>query len=238
MADATDLFSFSGIALEISENYGSVDSQSLERAKRAINRALWNISRKGIWSFSNFEDTTFTTAEGQEYYYLSSRIKIPEYMRTINPARKIYNLSKRRLITAVPNDTDRSGAPLFFRVAGYDKARKSWKIALFPEPDGEYDVYVDAQYHIPLMSDDDEDIRSTSGIPEDMIETVIQLGTAIMYEKSDNENYKRKMAEAQLQLDDDYYRYAANPDEELSARVFSQEDNMVFMDPRLPDQFS
>lgn len=238
MSDPNDLFSLSALSREVGESYGDTSEISLEKCKRALNRALWLVNRKGRWIFSNVEDNTFDTVSGEDHYVLKAGVKEPEYLRTIDPARKIMRVDRRKLLTAIPNNLIVAGAPIYYWVVGYNKPRKAIEIAFYPIPDGIYTVYIDSQYNIPLLVDNDDDIRTVSGIPEEMIPTVIDLAIAVMFDKSDDVRYQQKMAEAELRLDDDFYRLGSNPDENLNARSFDIDMRSVYQDPILPPDYS
>lgn len=237
MTAIPELSSLDDIATEVCDAFGDVSQLSRDKAYRKINRALRIISRKGSWPFFNVEDETITTVSGTETYNLKARTKLPRFVHMRDPARKLTMVDLRTLRRLYPNNTDTTGAPMYWRIVNFDKDAGRHEIALWPVPDGVYTLYVDAEVNPTLMTDKNDDIRST-GLPEEMIETVIDLAIALMYEAS-ADIYEQKMGQAMAKLDDDYYRLGVHPDDNMDARTYSGSTGVGGQDPILdPSRFN
>lgn len=226
------------LAQEVTEAYGSSSTTDKAIAYRAINRAVKILARKGRWPFFRLEDQLLTTVSGTATYTLQSTVKRVDFIHLRNPTRKLKMVDLRTLRIAYPNDTSITGTPLFWREVNYDGNADGYKITLFPTPDSALSLYYDCDTYPQDLVDKSDDIRST-GIPDEMIDTVIQIAVALMYEKYDNDMYNQKMAEAKTQLDDDFYRMTQHADDDLRARVHGgaydiRRDDPV-LDPRYGD---
>lgn len=230
----SDIFTAEAVGLEIAEAAGGTDTDTLDRAYRTINRALRMICRKGSWPFFRREDDTITTVSGTESYNLKERVKLPKFLHIKDPARKLRMIDLRTLRRAYPNNTDTRGVPLYWRLKNYNRSSNSYQVALWPIPDGVYTIYVDADQNPELISDKTDDIRAT-GLPEEMIETLINIGIALMFEKNGDADYQSKMALAMAMLDDDYYRLGSSQDDDLDSRTYGLESGSA--DPILPGQY-
>jgi hypothetical protein len=232
-----DLFTLEAVSTEILEAYGSTDPVSREKAYKAVNRALRIISRKGTWPFFREEDSTFTTANGVETYRLKSRVKLPKFLHMRNPARKLRFIDLRELRILYPDNTTTQSAPMYWRVKNYNVSSQSYEVALWPIPDGIYTIYLDADKNPDLLVNKNDDLRST-GLPEEMIETVINIGISLMFEKTDDAMYREKYAEAMTQLDDDWSRLGQHPDDNLTSREYGGAYSLRRDDPQLdPSKF-
>jgi hypothetical protein len=110
-------------------------------------------------------------------------------------------------------------------------------VALWPIPDGIYTIYLDADKNPDLLVNKNDDLRST-GLPEEMIETVINIGISLMFEKTDDAMYREKYAEAMTQLDDDWSRLGQHPDDNLTSREYGGAYSLRRDDPQLdPSKF-
>lgn len=236
MAIISDIFTANAIANEIAEAVGDLSETTKNQAYRSINRALRIISRKGNWPFFRSEDVVITTENNVESYKLKSRVKLPKYLHMRDPARKLIMMDLRDLRLAYPNNTETTGTPLYWRVKGYSASSESYEVALWPIPDGEYTIYMDADNNPALIETKNDDIRST-GLPEEMIETVIALGTALVYEKKGDAQATEKMAVAMAMLDDDYYRLGSHIDDDLRSREYAPGNDIRLQDPVLPGRY-
>lgn len=237
MAAIPELYTVDALATEICEAFGSSQQADRDKAYRAINRAIRIIARKGRWPFFRLEDTTLLTVSGQENYKLKSSLKLPDYIHMRDPAVKLKMVDLRVLRRLFPNNTVLSGTPRFWRMVNFDSASQSYQIALWPIPSGVFTLYIDADQNPVLPTDKNDDIRNT-GIPEEMIETIINLAIAIMFEKYDDEKYQAKMAKAEAMLDDDYYRLGNHPDDDLTSRQYNETYSDALGDPQLDPKYS
>lgn len=232
----SELYTLNDVAVQVGESYGDVSQLSLDKIYNKVNRALRIISRRGTWPFFAAEDESFATVADQETYKLRSGVKIPKFLHMRDPAKKLVMVDLRTLRRLYPNNTETTGTPQFWRIVNFDKFQNAWKIALWPIPDGVITIYVDADKNPPLLVDPSDDLRST-GLPEEMIETVINLAVALMYEQS-ADIYQEKMAQALAMLEDDYYRFGVHIDDNMNAREHSGVVDLYREDPTLPLNFS
>lgn len=130
-----------------------------------------------------------------------------------------------------------TGTPLYWRTVNFDANAQGWNIALWPIPSGVFNLYLDLDTNPLPIVDKSDDIRSY-GLPEEMIETLIALATAFMYEKISAELYGTKMAAAEAMLDQDFYQMTNHPDAELQSREYSGTYDIRREDPRLPPQYN
>lgn len=175
---------------------------------------------------------------GQEQYTVIGVDKLPRILHMISPMRKIRRIDTRMLRQIVPNNTQTQGVPLTYRLVGYDKARKANIISFWPIPDGVYNIFIDGDANIPLLNDADDDIRTVSGMPEEMIEVVISTAIAHMLRKIDDELYQSALAESNAMIEEAYFRMAADPDNENKARQYDVTYDSHVGDPTLPPQYS
>lgn len=233
----TDLYTADDLATEICEAFGASDQVTRNKAYRCLNRALRIVVRKGRWPFFRVEDELVTTTTNVERYKLRSAIKLPEFLHLRDPAVKIKMIGLRELRKMYPNNVQLTGVPLFWRICDYNEQSQSYQIGLWPIPDGTYSIYMDADKNPIFLQDRDDDIRST-GLPEEMIETVIDIAIALMYEKNNVALYNQKLSMAMAQLDEDYYRLGNHLDDDMNAREYSGLDYLKKFDPILPPGYS
>lgn len=194
-----DFYSFLGLATEVAELYGAADPITITRAKRQLNRSLLRMSRYK-WSFmKEDEDETFTTTSGEEFYTMDSSYRDILGLTIRDPERKLHEITTENLKFHFPDQTESTGTPSHYRRVSFDRYSKGIKIALWPIPDAAFTIYVDALKFIPLMSNNGDDIRSTSGIPEHLIDVVISLALSYMYRRGDAK-YNTAKQEAELLL--------------------------------------
>lgn len=237
MASIGDIYTAEEISQEICEDVGDVSDNSKARAYRAMNRALRIIAAKGSWPFFREEDTEITTVADQEAYSLKARIKLPRYLHMRDPARKLVMMELRDLRVNYPNNTETTGTPLFWRLKNFNKNSQVYQVALWPIPDDEYTIYVDADQNPTMFTDSEDDVRNM-GLPEEMIETLIQIATAIMLGKTGDADRESRMVQALMRLDDDFYRLGMHPDDDLKSRAYSGENWIAKEDPILnPGQY-
>lgn len=231
-----ELYTLDDLATEITEAYGSSTATDRSKAYRTVNRAIQIIAKKGRWPFFRVEDATFTTVSGTETYILPTNIKLVDYIHMRDPARKLRFIDLRTLRRKYPNNTTLTGTPLYWRTVNYDPSAEGYRIALWPIPDAAITMYYDADLNPNFLSDKSDDVR-TIGIPDEMISTLINIATALMYEKYDNDMYTQKMAEAKQELDEDFYRMTNHPDDDLTSRQYSGAYDLRRDDPILPPQY-
>lgn len=234
-----DLYTLQDLATEALEAYGDTSALSLPKGYKAINRAIQMINRRGTWIFAQVQSQELSTVADQENYNVT---KADRGIRTIHISttawRKLERVDQREFRKRIPNNTTTTGTPSMYRVIGFNKSTKSYRIALYPIPDAVYTLLVDGEKNISLLEDADDDIRTTSGIPEEMIPTVIALATAILYEKKDDPQYKTKLMESLALLEEDYYRLAADPDSENRSREYGAGYDIASSDPVSPPNVS
>ena len=90
---------------------------------------------------------------------------------------------------------------------------------------------------IPTPYQDKTDEIQSAGIPLDMIETMIDLAIALMYEKYDADMAAQKMVAAEAKLDADYYRHNNTLDADITSRQYDGLYDIRKEDPTLPPQY-
>lgn len=230
-------FTAEDVATELCEAVGDSSEVTMNQAYNVINRALKIITRKGTWPFFKSEDQVITTVSDQEAYKIKSRVKLPKYLHMRDPARKLTMIDLRVLRELYPNNTETTGTPLYWRMKGYNQNTQSYELALWPIPDGVYSIYMDCDNNPALISNKNDDLRAT-GLPEEMIETLINIGIALLFEKKGDADYVGKLQIAMAMLEDDWFRLSGgHPDDNLGAKEHHGIGG-PFQDPILPGSYN
>lgn len=233
----SSIFTAEDIAREIAESVGSLSEVTYDQAYRCINRALRIMNAKGSWPFWASEDLLLTTVSGTQYYRMKQRVRMPKYLHMRNPAWKLEMIDLMMLRKLYPNNTETTGQPLYWRISSYNVNAQSFEVGLWPIPDGEYEIYIDIDQN-PLLVTNKNDNLCQLGLPEEMIETMIKIATALMYEKTGDADYQNKMAEGLTQLESDYYRLTNHIDANLNSRVYAGDMQVFSGDPMLPPNYN
>jgi len=192
-----DLFSFLDIATEVSQNYGATDDVTIAKAKKWVNRALVRISEVGHWSWRETFDTSVATVSGTETYVLAANVKhITALWIQDTARRKLRLIDNRRFRQIYTQATTPQGTPLYYRTYGRDATTGYRKIALYPVPNAVFTVKYDYQKEMDLLVNNTDDVRVVTGMPDHMVDALIELATAISYREQDDSDYQSAMAES------------------------------------------
>ncbi len=235
--EVNEFFTLDAISEEVAQNYGSTDTETKRKSKRWVNRALLSLSRLK-WSFLKDESTTFDTVSGTAEYALDASVKKIRQLYTRDPQRKLRLLGSKEFRRLTPDPTASTGTPTHYRNIGFNKDCSAYEVSLFPVPDSAVTVYVDADFQIPLMEDDDDDIREVSGVPQHMIDGIIQLATAYGFREQGDSRYARTKAEADAMIRELWEDDNAEDDDNMVHRAFSLDFDNRIGDPILPLDFS
>lgn len=225
------------IATQIVQAFGDTSDASYDQAYACINRAIGLIARRGSWPFFRSQDQVLVTTGGVQYYKLNPRVRQPRFLHMVNPAFKLMYMNLRDLRLAFPNNTLTSASPMYWGLTTFKENSAAWEIQLWPVPDGEYTIYIDTDQNPCLISSPTDEITST-GLPLEMVETVIALATALMYEKSADLDFEKKMGQAISMLEEDYYRMGMNIDDDLNAREYNGTELTFWGGPIFNPKFS
>lgn len=236
MADkAEELFTLNEIAKEVGHNYGDTSTPSITRAKRYINRALIRLNSLGPWPFLD-DLKTFSTVANTGIYSISrafSKIR-GLHIRDDND-RKLIKIDKAQLRIAEPDPDDSTSTPLYYLPVGFKNG--SWRFRLHPVPDAAYTIYVDGDLRIPLFIDGEDDIREVCNMPDEMVEVVIDLASALMDRKNDDALYRQNLADAMTHAEMVRAMMDSNVDDEMLSREYGEEIDITTGDPRLPPEY-
>lgn len=236
---STSLYTLAEIAAVVAENYGADDDITLARAKKWVNRALMRINEMGDWSWLMAFDATFSTVASTESYVLGAGVKkIYSVSLNIGSARrKLRLIDDRKFRDLFAYNTTTTGTPSWYRLFGRDASTGRRKVALFPIPSSVVSVYYDYRKEITLLTNDSDDVRATTGMPDHMIDALIELATAISYRQLDDSDYANAMAEAVARWRTLLAEDLNEIDDTIRMRGFDMDASM-FGDPVLPPQYS
>lgn len=206
--------------------------------KRFLVRAAIRISteKNRRWSWLDVTKS-FDTIAGEETYTLPSCFKAAPRALFIKGSnrRRLRRIPTNSFIDKVPDPSTDSGNPTFYDYAGVN-SNGSRLITLWPIPAGVEEIFVRGKRVIVAPSNDEVDIRAAFGMPEDVIEALIEYATALAWKGQNDARYQEQMGEAQHLLDEAYAADQENNDTRKRARMMESEDYSDG-DPQLPANF-
>lgn len=234
---ANSFFTLADIALQVGENVGDQSDATLTKAKKWINRALLMFSEVGEWSWQRVYGQSVNTVANTATIEIADLLRI-ESLYTSSPLqRKLTLIEDRMFRIRFPNDTA-TGTPYYWRIAGRKKADTDTQIVgLYPIPDAIYALKYDGVRPIVLLTADDDDIRTVTGMPSVYVNLVIELATAIGFKADDDAESRAQLAECAQRLLNFYQKDQNQIDDRLITRPQEADDFNLFYDPMLPPQY-
>lgn len=234
---ADSLFTLLDLATETSQNLGATDDVSIAKAKKFVNRALIRISEMGPWSWQMVYDATVNTVSGTESYVLATDVKKLQAVWINDTARrKLRLIDDRRFREIFTQNVTPQGTPLYYRDFGRDATTGNRKIALYPVPNSVLAIGYDYEREMQLLVDNTDDVRVETGMPDHMVDALIELATAIGYREQDDSDYGSAMAEAIERWIELRNNDQTEIDDAIRAAPMGG-DGRDFLDPILPPRF-
>lgn len=234
---ANSLFTLSEIANEVSQIYGSTDDITQAKAKKWINRALMRINEMGDWSWLMVFDGTFTASSGTETYALATNVKKVYSIFYSSGVRRKLRLMDDRIFRSIATQvTTPQGTPLWYRLYGRD-ASGNRKVALWPIPNATLTMYYDYRKEIDLLVNDSDDVRTVTGMPDHMVDALIELAAAIGMRELDDSDYESAMSEAVARWKNLLAEDLSEIDDGIRMRAY-EADATNYQDPVLPAQYT
>jgi len=98
-------------------------------------------------------------------------------------------------------------------------------------------VYIDGELRIPLLQDNEEDVRDVCNLPDEMTELIIDMASAMMDRKNDDALYRQNMADALAYAEELRAKYDSSDDIRMRHRDHGEGPDLEIGDPRLPPEF-
>lgn len=234
---ANSLFTLEDLSLQVAQNYGDTSDITIAKCEKFINRALLRINEMGDWSWLMKYDATFNTTSGTETYTLGAGVKkVYALYYSDNVRRKLRLMDDRRFREIFTYNVTPTGTPLWYRLAGRDTTYGRRQVKLFPIPNATIAMYYDYRQEISLLTATTDDVRVVTGMPDHMVDALIELATAIGYREQDDGDYESAMEEAMARLQ----RLLEDDLTEIDDRVRManfEGDSVYYGDPVLPPQY-
>ena len=234
---ATDLFTLTDLSLEVAQILGDTSDIGIAKAKKFINRALIRVSEIGDFPFLVIEGASFATVASTETYGLAVGVKrILAVYVTGNSARKFTLMNNRDFRERFPNVSSSVGTPYFYRYTKTDTTTGQRYVGLYPIPSAVETIYYDYIKEMVLLTNNTDDVRIVSGLPDYMVDALIELAAAIGMREQDDENYEGAMAEAIARWNNLYLENNSEIDDRIRARP-SDGQSLDYLDPKLPSNY-
>lgn len=196
--------------MQVALNLGATDDVSLAKCGKYLNRALLRFQEMGIWSFQQVYEQPFpdpvttTTTAGVKTYSVKECLEITSLFMSTPIQRRLVLLGDREYRRMYPNDTA-NGTPYYYLRRGRSglvspATFNILKIGLYPIPDAAYTLKWDGYKKIVLLSADTDDVRTVSGIPEPLVDLLIEMATAVGWKEIDDGDAAAQMQECLQRL--------------------------------------
>lgn len=234
--DPSDIFRFGNIAYDVGVIFGSTTDQGLARCKRAINRAMLDITRKDrrwSWLRTVWE---LNTAQGVREYSLDVSLKkIHQIWVTGLSRQKIDRIPTGKFVELVPNPEQSQGIPRLYDLEGVD-SQGAIVASFYPVPSGVYLIkYRGTKKALPIR-EDETDVRAWWGMPDSLHEALLQKAAALACQGVNNAKYTELNAAAEALIEDEYASDQASPGTTYRAPMGDDWDAMSD-GPMLPPQY-
>ena len=172
----------------------------------------------------------------KESYVLGEGVKkIYSIYYQQNVRRNLKLIEDRRFREIFTYNVTPSGTPVWYRLYGRDATTGRRKVALFPIPASQLPIYYDYRKEMPMLVNDSDDVRVVTGMPDHMIDALIELATAISFRQLDDSDYESAMAEAMARIQRLHAEDSTEIDDRIRMRNFDSAEYMG--DPVLPPQY-
>jgi hypothetical protein len=235
---ASDLFTLAQIADQVCLNFGDTSDITQAKAKKWINRALLRFSELGDWSWQRVFAASLSTVASTEIYDLSGVKQITAIYVSSPVQRKLTLMEDREFRRRYPNNTA-TGMPYYYREAGWSTTTANTrKLGFYPIPDGVYTIKYDYIRSIQLLSSDTDDIRVATGMPQHLVDLVIEMATAIGWKELDDGDSTEQMREVLQRLAAAYAEDQHSIDDVFVMAPLETSDIDKFFDPVLSPNFN
>jgi hypothetical protein len=234
--DPDDIFRFGNIVYDVGVDFGSTTDQALARCRRAVNRAMLDITRKDRrWTWMN---TVYdiNTAQGVRIYSLDVTLKKLSYIWVTGLSRqKIDRIPTGKFVELVPNPELSQGIPRLYDEEGVD-SQGALQISLYPVPSGIYALKYRGPRKIVPIKEDETDVRAWWGMPDSLHEALLQKAAAFACRGVNNAKSTELNMAAEALIEDEYDADQAKPGTSFRAPMGDEWD-MISDGPMLPPQF-
>ena len=244
---ATDLYTLANLADQVCLNVGATDNVTQAKAKKWINRAILRFQEMGEWSFQRVYEQAFpgspngsVTVSGTKVYTVPNCFRIESLYLRSPIQRRLVMLDDRKYRRMYPNDVA-TGSPYYYRLAGRSHSatvQNALKVGLYPIPDAAYTLLWDGIKPLTLLSSDSDDIRTVTGMPDFMLDLVIEMATAIGFKEIDDSVSPGQLQETLVRLKGAYSKDQHDIDLRLIMAPFESEDVDRYFDPSLDPRFN
>ena len=244
---ANDIFTLASLADQVSLNVGSQDNITELKAQKWINRALLRFQELGEWSWQRVYEQPFPNAAApvlvanQKVYTVSNCLRIESIFLRSPIQRRLVMLEDRQYRRMYPNDTA-TGTPYYYRLPGRtnvdNQHLNSRNVGFYPIPDSGYTVLWDGVAPINYLLNTTDDIRVLTGMPDFLVDLVIEMATAIGWKEIDDADGQAQMAEVLKRLKGAYSDDQNEIDSRLIMAPFESEDIDRYFDPQLNPNFN
>lgn len=203
--EVNELFRFDEIAFDVAQIYGSTTEQGLKRARRSLNRAMIAIighDRK--WSWLKVKDSFNTVADTREYSLPKDvRADIQHMWMEDSNRGMISRIPTTKFVKREPDAESTTGTPTLFDYEGVDSSG-CVVISLYPTPSSAIEVFYRYTRRIKPIDDGGKDVRSYWGLPDEMLEALIQKAAALCVQGSNNSRYMELTESADFLIEEAY----------------------------------
>lgn len=215
-----ELYRFSQIAYDVGLIFGSTTDQSLDRARRMINRAAVHIAGKNRrWSWLRKKDSLLTIASEPEYSLPDDFKREEQFWIQEGSRQKLDRISTRRKTELAPDATLVTGTPRLYDYEGVDSSGAKI-VTFYPVPaSSDLEIWFRySRYLLPIINDD-TDVRSYWGMPPEVIELLIQKASALALQGVNSDKYFALNKATDDAIDAAYAEDQSNPDATYQARL-------------------
>lgn len=243
---ATNFFLFQSLCDQVCRNVGSQDNLTELRAQDWVNRAIIRFTEMGEWSWQRGYQLPFpntvnnVTSANQEIYSVPNCIRIESLFMKSPIQRRLTLLDDRKFRRMYPNNIA-TGTPYYYRHVGRVNtggAVDTLQIGLYPIPDSAYTLQWDGVQAMPTLVNATDDIRALTGMPQFMVDILIEMATAIAWKEIDDADNGSQLKEAVARLKSAYGKDQHDIDDRLIMAPFESEDIDRYFDPQLDPRFN
>jgi hypothetical protein len=137
-----------------------------------------------------------------------------------------------------PNNTA-NGNPYYWRRMGSSTTVvNTIKIGVYPIPDAIYTLKYDGVKPIVSLVNDTDDIRLITGMPNTLVDLVIEMATAIGWTQIDDSEATNKLKECLVRMETAYGQDKSEIDDRLIMSPMEVDEWNKYWDPVLPSNFN
>lgn len=241
---ANSFFTLSELQTQVGLNLGATDDVSLAKCGKYLNRALVRFAEMGIWSWQRvysqpFPGATSVTVAGTSEYSVKNCLQIDSLYVTGTAGLPLTLMGDREFRAMYPVPTAQ-GRPYIYLERGRANPDTSnldvLKVGLYPIPDAAYTLQWDGIKPISLMTSLSSDVRVVTGMPQGMVDILIEMATAIGWKEIDDAAAAIQMQEVVARLRAAFERDNTSIEDVQRFREPFADD--YYRDPQLPPQYT